>query len=185
MSTIHFDLCAQCANLCLDQRELDAIQLDYEIVSDNMARSKKLPAEAPAQRRTAAATGKLRKPTGPDFRKLETGFAGFTAARPDVTIQRVHFPDSGITFAATGSTQQEVDRQAREFQSLMSSFQICGTPHVEIYGPEQQVIARDVCGDKSGTLHLRKWIAAETRTSTTALLTDTGTAGVTPLPVSR
>ena len=115
-------------------------------------------------------------------RQLETGFAGFTASRPDVTIQRVHFPDSGITFSPTGSSQQEVEQQAHAFQNLMESFQICGTPHVEIYGPQKQVVAQDVCGDKSGTHYLRQWIAAETRVPIGSLQTGAGAQASTRLP---
>ena len=49
VSTTTFDLCEPCASLWLDQGEIDSIQLDYEMVSDNMARSKKLAAKTPVQ----------------------------------------------------------------------------------------------------------------------------------------
>lgn len=119
--------------------------------------------------------------TCPICRHLERGFGQFTAKRRDVTIQRVHFPDSGIQFTPTGSTQQEVTAQARNFQARMESFRICGTPHVEIYDPDGQPVARDVCGDKSGTKFLRRWISRETTLSLRDLQTDAGADASTPV----
>jgi hypothetical protein len=40
----------------------------------------------------------------------------------------------------------------------------CGTPHVEMYGPDKQLIATDKCGKKNlkaGLVFLRNWIDAE------------------------
>jgi len=93
-------------------------------------------------------------------RRLESGFQAFTDKRRDVTIRRVHFPEDGLQIEVSGATQQEMEANARSIQTLMDS--ICGTPHVEVYGPDRQPIARDLCGDKSGTEYLRGWIAAET-----------------------
>lgn len=111
-------------------------------------------------------------------RRLEAGFKSFTDKRADVTIQRVHFPEDGLEIAITGTTQAEAEAQARSVQALMES--ICGTPHVEVYGPDKRPIARDNCGDKQGTTYLRDWIAAETDLGD--LLSG---ASSTPLPGSR
>ena len=89
-------------------------------------------------------------------KRLEKGFRPFLDKRKDVVIKRIHFPETGINF--TFSSQQE----AQEIQSRMESYQVCGTPHVEIYGPDKNLVAGDVCGSKQGTNFLRHWISAET-----------------------
>ncbi|HEY7840503.1 MAG TPA: phospholipid scramblase-related protein [Gammaproteobacteria bacterium] len=113
-------------------------------------------------------------------RQLESGFGRFTEKRRDVVIQRVHVPEDGLQISLSGSTRQEVEEQARAVQALMEP--ICGTPHVEVYGPDRRPLARDVCGDKSGTKYLRRWIASETGLSVRDLLTAAGPEGATPLP---
>ena len=40
----------------------------------------------------------------------------------------------------------------------------CGTPHIEIYGPNKELIATDKCGEKNlkeGLNYLRSWIKSE------------------------
>ena len=69
LSTTSYDLCEPCASLWLDQGELDAIQLDYEMVSDNLARSKQSATGSSAQPVTAAA--QVRAPAAPP---AATGF---------------------------------------------------------------------------------------------------------------
>ncbi len=42
----------------------------------------------------------------------------------------------------------------------------CGTPHIEIYGPDRQLIATDQCAErnsKKGLAYIKKWITAEQR----------------------
>lgn len=89
-------------------------------------------------------------------KQLEKGFDPFLKTRQDVLIKRVHFPESGINFSI--SSQQEAD----EIQSRIESYQVCGTPHIEIYGPDRQLISADDCNTKQGTKFLRRWISAET-----------------------
>lgn len=89
-------------------------------------------------------------------KRLEKGFEPFVKNRQDVIIQRVHFPESGMNFTIT--SQQE----AEEIQNRIESYQVCGTPHVEIYGPGGTLISADRCGSKEGTKFLRHWISAET-----------------------
>ena len=118
-------------------------------------------------------------------RRLESGFAEFSARRGDVSIRRVHFPENGIHFSVTGNSQEEIDREMQAFSQLMESYQVCGTPHVEIFGPDQAPISRDQCGDKSGTKFLRRWMASETGLSLDRLLTGAGADAVTALPDGR
>lgn len=89
-------------------------------------------------------------------KRLEQGFEPFLKQRQDVMIKRVHFPESGMNFSI--SSQQEAD----ELQSRIESYRVCGTPHVEIYGPDQQLVSADDCVSKQGTNFLRLWISAET-----------------------
>lgn len=89
-------------------------------------------------------------------KRLEKGFRPFLDKRKDVVIKRIHFPESGINFTFT--SQQEAD----EIQARMESYRVCGTPHIEIYGPDKNLIAGDICGSKQGTNFLRQWISAET-----------------------
>ena len=42
-----------------------------------------------------------------------------------------------------------------------AGYHICGTPHVEIYGPDRKPLWRDHCGGKDGLNYLRAWMAAE------------------------
>ena len=96
-------------------------------------------------------------------KRLEKGFNPFLEQRQDVLIKRVHFPESGMNFSI--NSQQEAD----ELQSRIESYQVCGTPHVEIYGPDQQLVSADNCGSKQGTDFLRQWISAETGISRRSL----------------
>ena len=89
-------------------------------------------------------------------KRLEKGFEPFLRKRKDVLIKRIHFPESGMNFSI--NSQQEAD----ELQSRIESYRVCGTPHVEIYGPDQQLISADDCGAQQGTKYLRQWISAET-----------------------
>lgn len=89
-------------------------------------------------------------------KRLETGYDSFLKKRKDVLIKKVHFPEAGVNF--TVSSQQEAD----DIQARMESYQVCGTPHVEIYGPDKNLISADNCGSKQGTNFLRHWMSAET-----------------------
>ena len=89
-------------------------------------------------------------------KRLESGYNPFLDKRKDVLIKKIHFPESGINF--TISSQQE----AEDIQSRIESYKVCGTPHVEIYGPDKNLISADDCGSKRGTDFLRSWISTET-----------------------
>ena len=51
---------------------------------------------------------------------------------------------------------------ADTFATRMKSYGLCGTPHVEIYGPDHQALARDTCTSRSGTGFAWDWITLET-----------------------
>ncbi|XOV89183.1 MAG: hypothetical protein ACFHX7_04640 [Pseudomonadota bacterium] len=104
-------------------------------------------------------------------RVLEAKFPAFLDERPDLVIRRVRFPESA---SFSFSSQAEIDDHVRRMALYRSnhvqidgervSFRTCGTPHVEIYGPDGEIIAADLCGeanDKSGLSFLNHWISAE------------------------
>jgi hypothetical protein len=105
-------------------------------------------------------------------KRLEGDFPEFLAARKDVLIRRVRFNESN---SLTWSSQSEMDNYLQLLGSYNSHYvakdsgnigiSTCGTPHVEIYGPDGEVVATDLCSetnDKSGTEYLRRWIEEET-----------------------
>ena len=111
-------------------------------------------------------------------KRLEADFVPFLRQRPDVLIRRVHFPEGGGGQSFTGSSQQEINRQMADYFERLGKYNFnhvvkteteyqlstCGTPHIEIYGPDRQLIATDQCGKKNlktGLAFIRKWIRAE------------------------
>jgi thioredoxin-related protein len=98
----------------------------------------------------------------PLCRQLETGFKPFLDKRQDVVIKRVHFPEDGIQFSFNGTNQAEVEAQAAEMNNLIQSFNVCGTPHVMVFGPDSSVLAADNCTQRDGTRFLQTWINKET-----------------------
>jgi hypothetical protein len=115
-------------------------------------------------------------------RRLEAGFPDFTGRRRDTVIRRVHYPEQGIGLTVSATSEQEARRQIDDLRALMDSYQVCGTPHVEVYGPDREPIARDRCTDRSGTQFLRRWMAAESGRSLFELLPGAGGSSSTPLP---
>lgn len=116
--------------------------------------------------------------TCPICKRLEADFPAFLRQRSDVLIRRVHFPENGAGQSFNGSSQAEINRQMSTYFERLGkyrfnhvvktgdSYQIstCGTPHIEIYGPDEQLIAADLCADKndkSGLGFLMKWLKAE------------------------
>ena len=109
---------------------------------------------------------------------LEADFRPFLHNRPDVLIHRVHFPENGVSQSFNGSSQQELNRQMDNYYDRLGSYRFnhvektstayrlstCGTPHIEIYGPDRKLIAADNCTEKNskaGLAFIRKWIKAE------------------------
>jgi len=111
-------------------------------------------------------------------KRLEADFTPFLRQRPDVVIRRLHFPEDGVSQSFTGNTQQEMNRQIADYYARLGKYNFnhivkteteyrlstCGTPHIEIYGPDRQLIAADKCAEKNnkaGLAFIRKWIKAE------------------------
>jgi hypothetical protein len=94
-------------------------------------------------------------------KRMEAEFPAFLRARKDVLIRRVHFPEGGMNLSFTGNTQAEVERQAKEYNERIESYNFCGTPHIEIYDANQQLIVADTCKSRPATKYLRKWMAEE------------------------
>jgi hypothetical protein len=102
---------------------------------------------------------------------LERQFDPFLAQRPDVVIRKVHFPEGAFSYKWSSPEEQ---RELFERMSLYlfndvekdgDSYMIgtCGTPHIEVYGPDQRLIAADDCSteSKAGLEYFRGWLAAE------------------------
>lgn len=94
-------------------------------------------------------------------RRLETSFPAFLKARRDVVVRKVHFPEGGMQFDLQGTTREEIERSGAEMNARIKAYQVCGTPHIEVYDPQGQVLARDECGKKRGLAYLRGWIGSE------------------------
>lgn len=94
-------------------------------------------------------------------KRLEAEFPSFLKQRKDVLIRRVHFPEGGIKLSFTGENQEAVEKQAEEFNARIKSYDFCGTPHIEIYDANKQLLVADTCRTKSGTDFLRKWMSSE------------------------
>ncbi len=105
-------------------------------------------------------------------KKLETRFTPFLSKRKDVVIRRLHFPESGVGFSFN-SPEEQIEHFERmsiyNFNHVVIddnnvSFSNCGTPHIEIYGPDKNLIATDKCGEKNlktGLAFLNNWLEAE------------------------
>jgi len=94
-------------------------------------------------------------------KRLEAGFGDFVSKRKDVLMQRVHFPESGMQMAFTGSSQAEIQQLQQDYERRIKSYNFCGTPHVEIYDANRELIVADKCTSREGTRFLERWMAAE------------------------
>lgn len=111
-------------------------------------------------------------------KRLEADFVPFLEKRPDVVIRRVRFPEDGLEQSFSGQTALEMNRQIVEFAERSAQYHFnrvrkigneyeistCGTPHIEIYGPDRRLIVTDKCGDrnlKSGLMFLRAWMGTQ------------------------
>lgn len=94
-------------------------------------------------------------------RELEAALGPLGEKRPDIVVARIHH--SGRTHMdVTGATKEEVMKKVERLNARMNSYGLCGTPHVEVYGPDRQPLGKDRCGDRAGTAFLWSWIATET-----------------------
>ena len=94
-------------------------------------------------------------------RRLERGFPDFLQKRTDVIIHRVKIPEGGVSLKLEGDTREELEQSAAELNARMAAYQVCGTPHIEIYDPAGVTLAADRCGEKSGLAFLRAWMGEE------------------------
>ena len=92
---------------------------------------------------------------------LETSYPQFLEMRRDVLVRKVHFPEGGMQLKIEGNTREEMQAQADALNAQIASYDVCGTPHIEVYGPDGTLLARDACGEKHGLAYLRHWIGDE------------------------
>ena len=85
-------------------------------------------------------------------KQLERELPSFVEARNDVVVKRVHYPENGLSWPMS---------EAVSMERRMNSYNICGMPHIEIYGPDGRAVAQDDCGNKDALIFLRTWMAAE------------------------
>lgn len=96
-------------------------------------------------------------------RELESALGPFNDRRPDVSLVRVHHPGH-MSIQLHGNSRDDMQRQAEAFNVKMQSYGFCGTPHVEVYGPDRQPLAIDTCKSRAGTIFMWDWIGTETGT---------------------
>jgi hypothetical protein len=102
-------------------------------------------------------------------KRLEADFPRFLKNRKDVLIRKVHFSEGPVNISY--NSEAELDDYMQQLglynfthvvkKGASYDFKVCGTPHVEIYGPDKQLIVSDICGEKdtkSGLAFLRNWI---------------------------
>ncbi len=94
-------------------------------------------------------------------REFEAGFDKFNDQRPDVGYVRIHHPGR-MNIRFSGSSRAEVQSQVEAYNAKMQGYGFCGTPHVEVYGPDRTLIAKDTCGSRAGTVYMWNWITEET-----------------------
>ena len=94
-------------------------------------------------------------------RELEAAFGPFREKRQDVALIRVHHPGR-INMDVHGGSREEVQSQIDQLTAKMKSYYLCGSPHVEVFGPDRQQIAIDRCGERDGTALIWNWIGSET-----------------------
>lgn len=94
-------------------------------------------------------------------RELEAALGTFQVKRQDVALVRVHHPGLMNT-SVHGSSREDMQRQIDELNTKMKSYSLCGSPHVEVFGPDRKPLAVDGCGERPGTALLWNWIGSET-----------------------
>jgi hypothetical protein len=94
-------------------------------------------------------------------RELEAALTPFHDKRKDVTVIRVHHPGQ-MSSSVTANTREEMEARMKVMNERMSSYQLCGSPHVEVYGPDKKPLGVDTCKDRAGTAFLWNWMTSET-----------------------
>jgi len=94
-------------------------------------------------------------------REFEEAFAPFNSRRADVSLIRVHYP-SGTNHRIRAKSDEDYRQQVEDIDSRISSYGLCTSPHLEVYGPDRKPLARDSCTSRDGTAFMRDWITHET-----------------------
>lgn len=89
--------------------------------------------------------------------EIEGALRLFNKRRADVSWFRVHHPGE-MRVSLAGLDQEE----AQSAISRIESYGICGTPHIEVYGPDREPLAVDSCTSRDGTAFMWDWITHET-----------------------
>lgn len=87
-------------------------------------------------------------------KKIEAKFPNLMAQRKDVVIKRVRTFSGSISFTSQEEQKAWMGRQ----NAIASFYKLRGTPHIEIYDSNGDVIARDKGGNKSGLKFLEQWL---------------------------
>ncbi|MEQ9264684.1 MAG: hypothetical protein RLN81_05650 [Balneolaceae bacterium] len=90
---------------------------------------------------------------------LEKKLPAFQKARPDVLVYQVNLPDEGV--ARHFATKEEADKWMKEREEKFDMYNFGGTPHIEIYGADGNLIIADKGRSKKGLEFLEKWIDSE------------------------
>jgi len=94
-------------------------------------------------------------------RELEKAIIPLRAKRGDIGFIRVHHPGA-MHNNVQGSSREDLEAKINALNLRMASYQLCGSPHVELYGPDKEAIAVDTCKTRLGTTFLWDWITTET-----------------------
>jgi hypothetical protein len=82
----------------------------------------------------------------------------FTKKRRDVVVYKVSSDLNPKVITEPGGLQ---DHQARYMKSVFEAYEMDRTPHVEVYGPNGELMASDKGESNSGTRYFKKWIEVE------------------------
>lgn len=93
--------------------------------------------------------------------QFEEAFDAFNRHRTDVSLFRVHHPGT-IEMGVTGQSDHDRRQQLATLNARMDSYDVCATPHIEVYGPDRELLAKDTCGARDGTAFAWQWIKLET-----------------------
>jgi len=94
-------------------------------------------------------------------RELEAALTPFQDKRKDVRVIRVHHPGQ-MSSSVTATSREEMEAKMKVMNERMSNYQLCGSPHVEVYGPDKKPLGVDTCKDRAGTAFLWNWMTSET-----------------------
>lgn len=94
-------------------------------------------------------------------RELESALGQFQKVRKDIDLIRIHHPGH-LNASVQASSQEELNQKMQAMNAKMESYQLCGSPHVEVYGPDREPLGMDTCRIRDGTSFVWNWITTET-----------------------